>query len=62
MQHTPSPDGPEIINDCPYPSWTEDSETGFWIPPVERPNDGLFYAWDEASLSWVVPEPDATAE
>jgi len=35
----------------PYPSWTRDN--GNWLPPVAHPNDGKFYSWDEATLTWV---------
>jgi hypothetical protein len=27
-----------------------------WQPPVEKPQDNLFYIWDEESLNWVVQE------
>jgi hypothetical protein len=36
----------------PYPSWTL-SDSGDWIPPVERPAPGNPYMWDEDSLSWM---------
>ena len=36
----------------PYLSWTLDSETYLWQPPVPRPDDGGVYYWDEATLSW----------
>ena len=36
----------------PYPSWILDEETCRWYPPVPYPNDGNFYIWDEATLSW----------
>ena len=36
----------------PYPSWTLDTATYDWVPPVPMPNDGGFYVWDEATLSW----------
>lgn len=34
----------------PYPSWTWDGSQ--WQPPTPMPDDGKFYQWDEASLSW----------
>ena len=43
----------------PYPSWTWDSESGWW-PPVPDPEDGGSYVWDEPSESWV-PNPDDEA-
>lgn len=36
----------------PYPSWTLDTTAYDWVPPVPMPNDGGFYVWDEATLSW----------
>lgn len=57
MSHTVSPDGVRIINEQAYPSWIQDENTGFWFAPVKYPNDGLFYEWNEESLSWARPEP-----
>ena len=37
----------------PYPSWTLDEQTCWWVPPVPMPQDGKRYMWDEPSLSWV---------
>ena len=43
----------------PFASWTFDTETWSWVPPVPYPDesDAASYAvprrWDEASLSWV---------
>lgn len=37
----------------PFDSWTLDEATCLWVAPVEYPNDGLFYTWDEETLSWV---------
>lgn len=36
----------------PYPSWSLDTTTCDWVPPVPMPDDGKFYVWDEATLSW----------
>ena len=35
----------------PYPSWTLDSATGNWNPPVAQTDENT--KWDEASQSWV---------
>jgi hypothetical protein len=40
----------------PFPSWALDEETCRWVAPVEMPNDGNTYVWDEATTSWVQPE------
>jgi hypothetical protein len=37
----------------PYPSWILVEETCHWTAPTPCPNDGKFYQWDEATLSWI---------
>jgi hypothetical protein len=38
----------------PIKSWTLETDTYFWIPPVPRPKDGNGpYRWDESTTSWV---------
>ena len=34
-------------------SWILDEETCLWKAPIEMPNDGYFYNWDENTLSWI---------
>ena len=36
----------------PYPSWLLDEDTCQWKNPVDYPNDGLAYNWNEATLTW----------
>lgn len=36
----------------PFASWTWDVDTRAWFPPTPHPDDGLFYAWNEADLAW----------
>jgi hypothetical protein len=42
----------------PFSSWVPKhnplSLNYFWAPPVDRPEDGNKYKWDEDSLSWVL--------
>jgi hypothetical protein len=42
----------------PYPSWTLNTSTFLWEPPVAMPTAPLaenqYYAWDEATKSWIV--------
>jgi hypothetical protein len=38
-----------------FPSWILDLNTYQWSPPVPYPTDGEFYAWDEATQTWVLP-------
>lgn len=37
----------------PFPSWTLDEETCYWVAPTPYPEDGKLYNWDEANQSWV---------
>jgi hypothetical protein len=39
----------------PYPSWVLDANV-IWQAPTPMPEDGIFYLWDEATLSWVAPD------
>jgi hypothetical protein len=36
----------------PYPSWTLNTTTWTWVPPVAYPSDGKVYTWNEESKSW----------
>lgn len=41
----------------PFPSWVIDEETCYWVAPVAMPDStdlapGLFYVWDEETVSW----------
>lgn len=36
----------------PFPSWTFDEKSGSWNSPVENPNDGKTYSWNEENLRW----------
>ncbi len=38
----------------PYPSWTMDAQTYDWVAPVEYPDDGNVYEWNEETTNWVV--------
>ena len=43
----------------PHASWTLNTETCYWIPPVAYPDDGKMYSWNEQGQSWtevVLPE------
>jgi hypothetical protein len=46
-------DGVKFMPPCPSPSWEWELVTEVWMPPVEYPNDGKFYRWDEATTSWI---------
>jgi len=36
----------------PYQSWTLNETTCQWEAPVDYPNDGESYKWNEQTLSW----------
>ena len=40
----------------PYQSWTLNTATAQWQPPVPMPQDGTIYEWDEDGQAWV-PQP-----
>ena len=47
----------------PFPSWAWDGEA--WNPPVDYPDDGATYVWDETQTDWVsvvVPESEPESE
>jgi hypothetical protein len=46
-----------FIEPSPYPSWVLNKTTKKWEAPVEMPDDGQTYGWDEATTSWVAVEP-----
>ena len=35
----------------PYSSWILNEDSCVWEPPIEMPNDGKFYQWDEDTTS-----------
>ncbi len=37
----------------PFASWSLDTDTYQWKPPVPHPNNGTPVSWDESSRSWV---------
>ncbi len=40
----------------PYESWILNEETALWKAPVDYPEDGAVYSWDEESQEWKVVE------
>jgi hypothetical protein len=36
----------------PYASWSLDTETCLWNPPVVYPTEGGPYTWNESTTSW----------
>ena len=41
----------------PFPSWVLVEETCRWNAPVDYPNDGKAYHWDENTTNWIEIEP-----
>jgi hypothetical protein len=41
-----------FISPKPFDSWVLDEETCQWQPPIARPDDSLFYSWNESELIW----------
>ena len=39
----------------PFASWVLNDATCLWEAPTPMPDDGNYYFWDEAQLSWVNP-------
>ena len=39
----------------PYASWTLNEETCHYNPPVMPPNDTQQWFWNEATVSWILP-------
>ena len=57
--------GPGMIYDAdldafyvpqPYPSWILNSETCIWHAPINPPDDGLSYIWDEPLGEWIAAD------
>jgi hypothetical protein len=53
------PQGGGFTPPKPYPSWVLNSFSYLWEAPVPMPvpNNPPEYAWDEATLSWVLANP-----
>lgn len=37
----------------PFDSWVWNEDAWSWDPPVQYPDDGNPYLWDEANTSWI---------
>ena len=45
------------IEPKPYPTWVLDDEECQWNAPVDMPDDGNIYVWDESTTSWIKTDP-----
>lgn len=41
----------------PFPSWVLNETTYLWNAPAPYPDDGKWYSWDEATLAWILVDP-----
>ena len=41
-----------FIPEKPYSSWILNEDTCLWDSPIERPNDGKKYIWNEEITNW----------
>lgn len=44
----------------PFPSWTLDTATCDWQPPIPCPDDGQLYDFDEAAQTWTLNNQEQT--
>ena len=42
-----------FIGPKPHADWVLDTNTSSWVAPVDMPDDGKEYDWDETTSSWV---------
>lgn len=50
---TYSPEYDAFIAPKPFDSWVLNLETLDWKAPIDYPQDGKIYEWDEDSTSWI---------
>lgn len=43
----------EFVVNSPFTSWIFSAEDGYWMPPVQYPEDGLYYNWNEDAIFWI---------
>jgi len=54
--YTYDEDRDAFIPPKPFESWVLDETTCLWRAPVDMPEDGQAYVWDESVGEWVVSE------
>lgn len=42
-----------------YPSWILDEDTLDWTAPIDKPQDGNVYIWNEENQNWVLKKDPA---
>jgi len=46
-------DGTGFYAPQPYASWTLNTTSYLWEPPVAHPDDDNMYRWDESTTNWI---------
>ena len=41
-----------------YASWVFNEDTCLFDPPVDHPDNGVYYVWNESTVSWEEPEEE----
>lgn len=56
--HTYDEENDVFYSPQPYPSWTLDESTWYWIPPVPYPEDDgeSYWEWNETDQTWDLVE------
>jgi hypothetical protein len=62
ISFTYDPDRDAFIPPKPFDSWVLNETTCLWESPVEYPQDGSVYTWNEDTTSWDLVEPAPSAE
>jgi hypothetical protein len=51
------PPKPKDHKDIECDSWTISAPTWLWKPPIDMPDDGNPYDWDEHTKTWIIYAP-----
>lgn len=46
-----------------FNNYVLNEDTCLWEPPIEMPNDGNLYIWDDSNITWIMipPPPDTVS-
>lgn len=55
MGYSYLPDKDVFVEPQPFPSWQLNSDSE-WVAPVQKPEDGNHYLWNESDKSWHINE------
>lgn len=51
--YTYDKDRDAFIPPKPFESWVLNEDSCLWEAPIQKPNDGKIYRWNEETLSWI---------